>query len=62
MTAHAKPQTSPRPAAKGPKLSAWTRTWTPAQQDLTSTRHPAHRPAVGQTGTTETEVIFLFFI
>lgn len=47
-------------AAKGPKPWIWRRTWTPARQDLISTRHPAHRRAVGQTGTTETEVIFLF--
>lgn len=48
-------------AAKGLKRSAWMRTWTPARRDLTSTRHPAHQQAAGQTGTTETEVSSLVF-
>ena len=51
---------SPRPTANGPKPSAWTRTWTRARRDPTSTRRPARRPAVGRTGTTETEVTPLF--
>lgn len=43
--------------AKGPRPSTWRRTWRPAPLDPTSTPHPAHQPAVVQTGTIETEVI-----
>lgn len=52
--------TPPRPTAKGPKRWTWMRTWTRARRDPTSTHHPALQPAVGPTGTTETEVNFSF--